>query len=263
MVPGIFFFFFLFFTFRVFLKWRCRTLIQPKISTPELHHGTYLKKQKRGGSMSCSNSTSLFPLTKWEILAWISADGSHDTHATFILSSSTLNLRHFSIVMGSKCKGIMGTVVLCTSCPLLSECVISHTVCFPLKKACVLFWVFFFFFFQLSILYFSWRSYMDLIFYLLLSSPGMPFYSEAAQENTFLSLILSHQYRFISVQTKRVPIVTRYIPLFLSSFEVVFNHMAHFGMLSDMLIVFLITPELCKPSFFGLPFRKSHRKPIY
>ncbi len=56
------------------------------------------------------------------------------THATFILSSSTLNLSHFSIIMGSKCKGIMGTVVLCTSCPLLGECVISHTVCFPLKK---------------------------------------------------------------------------------------------------------------------------------
>lgn len=31
---------------------------------------------------------------------------------------------------------------------------------------------------------------MDLIFYLLLSSPGMPFYSEAAQEHTFVSLFV-------------------------------------------------------------------------
>lgn len=91
---------------------------------------------------------------------------------------------------------------------------------------------------------------MDLVFYLLLSSPGMPFYSEAAQEHAFISYLSSV---FISVQTKRVPIMTRYIPLFLSSFEVVFNHMAHLGMLSDVLIVFLITPELWKPSFFGLP----------
>lgn len=134
MVPGNFFFLFLRFAF----SWNGDVELWSSLKSPHLNCIMALILKKRGLT-SCSNSRSLFPLTKWEILAWISADGSHDTHATFILSSSTLNLCHFSIVMGSKCKGIMGTVVLCTSCPLLSECVISHTVCFPLKSMRIVF----------------------------------------------------------------------------------------------------------------------------
>lgn len=127
----------------------------------------------------------------------------------------------------------MGTVVLCTSCPLLNECVISHNVCFPLKKKKKHAYSFF----QLSILYFSSQSYMDLIFYPLFSSPGTPFYSKAAQEHTFVC--------YLSVYSTPVFIllsVLRFHPnknvyqswrgtsrFFLFLFEVVFNrhHMAH------------------------------------
>lgn len=211
MVPGIFFLPFLRFAFLVFLKWRCRTLIQPKLSTPELHHGTYFKK--RGGLTSCSNSRSLFPLTKREILAWISADGSHDTHATFILSSSTLNLRHFSIVMGSKCKGIMGTVVLCTSCPLLNECVISR---FPLRKHA-------YSFFSSYPYYTLVHDHIRISYFILY--PGAPFYSEAAQEHAFICYSSSV---FIRLSVRNVYQSCRGTsPYFLSSFEVIFNHMAH------------------------------------
>ncbi len=177
-------------------------------------------------------------------------DGSHDTHATFILSSSTLNLRHFSIVIGSKCKGIMGTVVLCTSCPLLSEYVISHTVCFPQKKSMR---IYFFPVIQYYTLVHDhiWISYF--IFYFpLLECRFIP----RLHRNTLL-FVISIYISSNEMCTNRDEVHP------LSSFEVVFNHMAHFGMLSDVLIVFLITPECCKPSFFGLPFRKSRRKTIY
>lgn len=152
-------------------------------------------------------------------MAWISADESHDTHASFILSSSTLNLRHFCIVMGSKCKGIMGTVVLCTSCPLLSECVISHSLFSTLKKHA--------YSFVSSYPYYTlvhdhiWISYFIFYFPLLECR-----FITRQHRNTLLSSYSSSV--FTSVQMKHVPIVTRYIPLFLSSFEIVFNHTAHF-----------------------------------
>lgn len=163
----------------------------------------------------------------------------------------------------------MGTVVLCTSCPLLNECVISHNVCFPLKKKKKHAYSFF----QLSILYFSSQSYMDLIFYPLFSSPGTPFYSKAAQEHTFVC--------YLSVYSTPVFIllsVLRFHPnktctnhdevhpaffFFYSKLYSIVTTWHTFGMLSDMLIVFLITSELCKPSVFGLPLKKYHRKPIY
>lgn len=144
--------------------------------------------------------------------------------------------------MGSKCKGIMGTVVLRTSCLLQNECVISQFV-FTLKKACILF-------------YSSYPYYTlvhDRIWISYFISPGMPFYAEAAQEHTSICY-LSSVFILLSVQTKRVPIITRYIPLFfflhLKSYSITWHT---FGMLSDMQIVFFIAPELCKPSLFGLP----------
>lgn len=110
----------------------------------------------KGGLANCWNSRSFSTDQARDI-------GMDDTYATFILSSSTLNLRHFSIVMGSKCKGIMGSLVLCTS-PVPSWTSVSYLMFVyyfkPQKSMHIVF--------QLSILYFSWQSYTDLIFLFLL-----------------------------------------------------------------------------------------------
>lgn len=76
------------------------------------------------GLTNCSNSSSFSTDQARDI-------GTDATYATFILSSSTLNLRHFSIVMGSKCKGILGNFVLCTS-PVPS-CHISYMFVYHFK----------------------------------------------------------------------------------------------------------------------------------
>lgn len=118
--------------------------------------------------------------------------GTDDTYATFILSSSTLNLRHFSIVMGSKCKGIMGTLVLCTSL-VPSWMSVSYLVFVyyfkPQKSMHIVF--------QLSILCFGWQSYTDLIFSFL-SLLECPFFSVAPQEHGLACrLFIWHQYLFV------------------------------------------------------------------
>lgn len=155
--------------------------------------------------------------------------------------------------MGSKCKGIMGTVVLRTSCLLQNECVISQFV-FTLKKACILFYS--------SYPYYTlvhdhiWISYF--IFYfplleccLLRGSTGTHFY--LLIRHRYL-----HQFKWNMYQSWRG--TSPFFFLHLKSYSITRHTLK---MLSDVLILFLITPELCKPLFFGLPFRKSHRKKLF
>lgn len=148
--------------------------------------------------------------------------------------------------MGSKCKGIMGTVVLCTSYPLL----ISYRLFFTKKTTTM-----HVFFPQLSILYFNLQSYMDLVFYLSLTLQScVPFYSKAAQEHTSI-------YSFHPNETCTNHDEVRL--LFLHLFKVVFNH-HHMARIWNAFqtcwlcfFFFLITSELCKPPVFGLPLESS------
>lgn len=162
----------------------------------------------------------------------------------------------------------MGTVVLCTSCPLLNECVISHNVCFPLKKKSMR-------------IVFSSYPYYTLVHNHIWISYFIPYFQilecrfiPRQHRNTLLSVIclfIQHQYLFFylfwdfhpnKTCTNHDEVHPAFFFLYLKLYSIITTWHT-FGMLSDMLIVFLITSELCKPSVFGLPLKKYHRKPIY